>query len=322
MNSVSPLRPTRRQFLQNLGINAGATAVLGSTALAVRPVDAPRVLRVAHLTDIHVLPDLDADRGMAEALRHAQSLPDRPDLIFFGGDLIMDALKAEKDQVLAQWDVWERVVSAELKTDAIYAIGNHDVWGWARPDGARLQLDAPYGKALALERLGLRDRYWSFDRAGWHFVVLDSTHPAPGTAHGYTARLDDEQLRWLVSDLGKTPTSTPICVLSHIPILAMCPFLDGDNESTGDWAVPGAWMHVDARRLKDLFRAHPNVRLCLSGHVHLADDVTYLGVRYCCNGAVSGGWWQGAYQEFGPAYAVVDFYADGSADNQLIFYRA
>jgi hypothetical protein len=45
-------------------------------------------------------------------------------------------------------------------------------------------------------------------------------------------------------------------------------------------------------------------------------------VRYLCNGAVSGGWWKGKYQEFGPAYALVDFFDDGTVENQLVYYRA
>ena len=72
--------------------------------------------------------------------------------------------------------------------------------------------------------------------------------------------------------------------------------------------------------IKNLFRRHPNVNVCLSGHLHLVDDLTYLGVRYLCNGAVCGGWWKGAYQEFGPAYALLDFYDDGSVENQLVAY--
>ena len=78
---------------------------------------------------------------------------------------------------------------------------------------------------------------------------------------------------------------------------------------------------VEDTVIKTLFRQHPNVKLCLSGHVHLADEVTYLGVRYLCNGAVSGGWWKGPYQEFGPAYAVVDLFEDGSFDHHLEYYR-
>jgi len=163
-------------------------------------------------------------------------------------------------------------------------------------------------------------RYYSFDQAGWHFVVLDSMQIDHASEYGYTARLDDAQFAWLAADVAATPAHTPVCVLSHIPILSACVFFDGDLAASGCWAVPGAWAHTDVRRLKDLFHRHPNVKVCLSGHVHLVDDVTYLGVRYLCNGAVCGAWWKGNYQEFGPAYALIDFYDDGTVENQLVAY--
>ena len=105
----------RRRFLTHF---AGA-AVLASTSLPAAPAEerrthSRRVLRLAHLTDTHVLPDRGADLGLTDALRHAQA--QTPDVILFGGDLIMDALKKEKDDVFAQWAVWDRVIQAELKT--------------------------------------------------------------------------------------------------------------------------------------------------------------------------------------------------------------
>ena len=216
--------------------------------------------------------------------------------------------------------MWNRVFAAEVKTPYRLCLGNHDVWGWAFRDQPELALDPQFGKALAMEHTGLVERYYSYDQAGWHFVVLDSMQPDYANSHGYTARLDDAQFLWLTKDLAATPATTPVCVLSHIPLLSVCVFLDGDLESTGSWVIPGAWCHIDARRIKNLFHQHPNVKVCLSGHIHLVDDVTYLGVRYLCNGAVCGGWWKGDYQEFAPAYALVDFYDDGTVENRLVNY--
>lgn len=263
----------------------------------------------------------DPSKGMADALRHVHALADRPDFLFFGGDLIMDGLKQDREKTLAQWDIWSRVLGQELKLPARYALGNHDIWGWAVRDRPGIEREQGYGKALAMERLALPDRYYSFDIRGWHFVVLDSMQPDFANKHGYTASLDEAQFAWLAKDLASVKPSVPVCILSHIPILSACVFFDNDLEATGSWVIPGAWTHIDARRLKDLFRRHPNVKVCLSGHVHLADDVTYLGVRYLCNGAVSGGWWKGNYQEFPPAYAIVDFFEDGSVENRLVPYQ-
>jgi len=55
-----------------------------------------RSICIAHLTDVHVQPEQSAPEGMAKALRHAQSSSDKPEIIFNGGDAIMDALGADK----------------------------------------------------------------------------------------------------------------------------------------------------------------------------------------------------------------------------------
>ncbi len=79
-------------------------------------------------------------------------------------------------------------------------------------------------------------------------------------------------------------------------------------------------MHIDAGWLRQLFLAHPNVRACLSGHAHQQDRVDYLGVRYACDGAVSGNWWYGDYLNCPPAYVMVDFFADGSIETEFVAY--
>ena len=313
---------SRRQFL----LGAGATAVGAMVAPGVRTTEslvpfsknsARRVLRIAHLTDIHVQPELNAPQGMARALQHAQNLSDKPDLIFNGGDAIMDALGADQARTQTQWQVWQSVLKNECSLPVVHCIGNHDVWGWEAKEN--LSQEKLYGKKWALDEFGLASRYYSFDKAGWHFIVLDSTHPAP---NGYTAKLDEEQFEWLQDDLQRTPATVPVCVLSHIPIICFCAFFDGDNETDkgGNWQVPGAWMHLDARRIKNLFYQHQNIKLCLSGHIHLQDKVEYLGIKYLCNGAVSGNWWEGNYQEFPPAYVVVDLYDDGSSESEYLPY--
>jgi len=79
-------------------------------------------------------------------------------------------------------------------------------------------------------------------------------------------------------------------------------------------------LHVDARRIKNLFKAYPNIKVCLSGHIHLQDEVNYLGIKYLCNGAISGKWWKGSFQDFPPAYALLDFHNDGTIDREMICY--
>lgn len=271
-------------------------------------------MRIAHLTDIHVQPELSAAKGFEKCLEHAQS--QKPDALFLGGDYVMDSLEASPERLKVQWDLFCDVLKANVSKPTHIALGNHDVWGWGQPD--KYRKEAKYGKVYAMERLQLTTRYRSFDQAGWHFILLDSTHQVNGI--GYQAKLDEEQFAWLEKDLKETPADRPVLVLSHIPILGVCPYLDGDNEQGGNWVVPGAWMHYDARRIKDLFYKHKNVKACLSGHIHLADRAEYLGVSYFCNGATCGGWWGGPYQECDSGYAIVDLYNDGTVENRYVNY--
>jgi predicted MPP superfamily phosphohydrolase len=279
-----------------------------------------RVLRIAHMTDFHVQPEGIAPGEMARALRHAQAQADPPDMILNTGDSIMDSLETDKARAEAQWEVYNNVIEAECRLPIVHAIGNHDVWGWA-VSNPEIRADPLFGKGLAIERLGLSNRYYSFDDAGWHFVVLDSTHlPNEASQYPYIGKLDDEQYQWLVADIEAVDPNTPTCIVSHIPILAACEYVDGPNEESGNWVVPAAWMHIDARQFRQFFLQHPNIRLCLSGHTHQHEVLDYLGVRYLTNGAVCGNWWDGAYMDFPPAYVMVNLYDDGTADSLFVSY--
>lgn len=309
---------SRREML-----GLGAAAALGWPALRALGAEAAaggrkRVLRIAHLTDMHVQPEKQAGEGLAACLHHVQRQKDAPDVIFTGGDTVMDSIEQDEARTKLQWELWQRVMKAECSLPVKSCLGNHDAWGLNKKKSKTTGTEALYGKKWAQEVFGLARPYYSFDQAGWHIVVLDSTFPQEA---GYTAKLDEEQFGWLGDDLKGVSPKTPILVMSHIPILAACTFFDGDNEKSGNWQVPGAWMHIDARRIKDLFRQYPNVRACISGHIHLVDRVDYLGVTYYCNGAVCGGWWNGDHQECTTGYGMVNLYDDGSHDCAYVPYE-
>ncbi|MCS6818872.1 MAG: metallophosphoesterase [Chitinophagales bacterium] len=277
---------------------------------------ARRLLRVAHITDVHVQPQSPAPQGMANCLHAIQELPDKPDFIINTGDSIMDALAKDKSAVQAQWNVWNDILKKENSLEVKHCMGNHDIWGWSSLSVRKT--DPLYGKKWAVEMFGIPHPYYTFDKDKWRFVVLDSmTH-----VHlGYTAKLDEEQFEWLTQTLSQTSKDKFICILSHIPILSASVFYDGKNFKNGNWKIPGSWMHEDSVRIKNLFSRFPNVKVALSGHIHLIDEVKYNGVTYYCNGAVSGAWWGGNYHEFPPAFCVVNFYEDGSTDREVYFYN-
>jgi 3',5'-cyclic-AMP phosphodiesterase len=310
---------SRRSFMQTTGLAVAAAGLPGH--LAAQP-ESSIALRIAHLTDVHLLPEGPSVEGFTQALRQIHAAWPKVDLIINGGDCVMDAMKADRQWAEAQWRAFTRVIAAEVSLPIVHCIGNHDVWGWGLPANDSAEASgAAEGKDMAMRSLGLSHRYYAFDRGGWHFIVLDSIHPEehPSDQH-YTGKLDDEQRNWLTQDLERTPSETPVCVVSHIPILCACEYLDGQNETSGDWVVPGAWMHIDARWLWQLFGQHPNVRLCLSGHSHQVEDLRYHGVKYLTDGAISANWWSGPYFDFPPGYVMLTLHTDGASESRFVTY--
>lgn len=306
----------RSEFFQSTAAIVGAT-LLPSISFAEENNKKSKI-RFAYLTDIHVKPGLIPETGMAKAFQHAQSLKPKVDFIINGGDSIMDALEADKQKTQTQWDLFHSILKKENNLPIYHCIGNHDVWGWFIKNN-KPEADKLYGKQWAVDSLALPGRYYSFTKNNWHFIVLDSVQLNP--AGGYIAYFDNEQLDWLKQELERSKDKF-ICIVSHIPILSICAGLFFDKtEANGDLKIQRNLMHTDFISLKKLFLNYPNIKCCLSGHIHLQDELEYLGIKYYCNGAVSGNWWGGAFQEFAPAYAVIDLYEDGRTTRTMMKYE-
>lgn len=317
----------RKTFLQTSAAVIGGS-LLPSLSFADSPLNSEikkRPIRFAHLTDIHIKPGIIPETGMAKALQHVQQLNPKADFIINGGDFIMDALEADKAKTQTQWDLAKNILKKENSLPVYHTIGNHDVWGWfikndppagqaGKPDNDRL-----YGKVWAVEMLEMKKRFYSFSKGNWHFIVLDSTQLNP--AGGYIGKLDAEQLDWLQQELKNVPANKFICIVSHIPILSICSGLFFDKtEANGDLLIKRNLMHTDFLELKKIFINYPNIKACISGHIHLQDELEYLGIKYYCNGAVSGNWWSGSFQEFAPAYAVMELFDDGTVKRTMMKY--
>jgi 3',5'-cyclic-AMP phosphodiesterase len=163
-----------------------------------------------------------------------------------------------------------------------------------------------------MEMYGLESRYYAFDHAGWRFIVLDSVRPA---GEGYTTGLDPEQRTWLEQELKKLNSAQPVVIVSHVPILSITALtFDKEHHNGGEHHVPDGWMFADAVPLHYLLREYPNVKLCLSGHLHQLDRCEVDGVTYICGGAVCANWWKGNLQKVDEGYGLVDLYDDGSFD--------
>ncbi len=298
----------RREALGSLGSLFLAPA-LSSVNLTN---DKNPVLRIAHLTDVHLKNELGAPAHFVKCLHHVQQQTPAVDLILNGGNIVFDMNKENLGTINNQWLLVHQIMKQECSLPIHYCLGNHDIWWYENNKGT-----AVYGKQYALNQLQLARPYYSLMQNGWKIIMLDSVHlDIDGT--WYIGKLGDEQFAWLENELKQTPAQTPVMVLSHIPILTATLMVQDDI--VNKWVMLGGDMHTDTAKIIRLFYQHPNVKLCLSGHIHLRDKVVYNNVTYLCNGAVSGAWWRGNNRETAPGYGLIDLYADGSFTEQYVNY--
>ena len=292
----------RRDVLKKAGILAAAGFITrGNSTFAAeeKVIKSKLALKIAHITDVHIRPDLDAPQKFKKCLEIIKN--EKVDFFLNGGDSIFDASydSVKRERVTELWTLWDDCLKSLKGYEIHSCIGNHDTW-WAAPDKS----DEMYGKNYVVKRLGIPNRYYSFTKSGWHFIILDGNNPS--------ITLDDKQFDWLKNELEQLPANQPVLMMSHYPILGVTPFWEGG-------------MHSDYKKLKTLFYQHRDkVKVCLSGHNHLLDTASYNGTQYFCNGAMSGFWWgkgddksagDGYYEETPPGYAILELYEDGSVKN-------
>jgi 3',5'-cyclic AMP phosphodiesterase CpdA len=311
MSAPHLIAPSRRNV-----IASGAASLFGASLLHAgpQPVRHGRPLRIAHLTDMHVKPEARAGEGYAMALDSLRKLDPAADILVTGGDHVMDVMQSTKQRAIVQWDLYDKVLAAGTKLPVHPVMGNHDVFGW----GSKEPLDetAPdYGKAMALDRLKLKQSYYSFDAGAWHIVVLDNIARRGG---GYFSLLDPQQLEWLVADLKANNSARPVCVFSHVPFFAICPFFFNPRTEVL-WRVRDNLLYHDLSTILPVFK-RGNVKLAVSGHIHMGDRIEFDGMTFITEPAVSGNWWGGPHQDFAEGYGVIDLWPDGSFEHRYLTY--
>ncbi|WP_254562191.1 metallophosphoesterase family protein [Dyadobacter diqingensis] len=269
-------------------------------------------LRIAHITDVHLKNEFGAPDKFVKCLHHLQRQTPKVDMILNGGDIVFDMNKENIGTIDDQWKLFNNIMKSENSIPVRYCLGNHDIW-WNENNKGQ----AVYGKQYSLDQLHLSKPYYSFEKGGWKFIILDSVHLDIDDTW-YIGKLGQEQFSWLENELKTTDVNTPVLVLSHIPILTATLMIEDDV--VNKWQMLGGDMHTDTSKIIKLFYQHPNVKICLSGHIHLRDKVQYNNVTYICNGAVSGAWWKGNRRETAPGYGIVDLFADGSFQERYVNY--
>ncbi|MET2984444.1 metallophosphoesterase [Aureibaculum conchae] len=139
-----------------------------------------------------------------------------------------------------------------------HVIGNHDMDGGFSRDQVRAYWNMP-------------SNYYSFDKQGVHFIILDGNDQNPKPWSGYKRYIGKEQQEWLIEDLKKT--NKPTVVFSHQSL---------ELEETGGVA--------NFKEIQEIFEnanskaGFKKVMCCLSGHHHTdfmtkINDIYYVQIN-------------------------------------------
>lgn len=151
--------------------------------------------------------------------------------------------------------------------DSFHVLGNHDV-------------DGGFSWDQTMEFYGMESPYYSFDRGGFHFVVLDCNNKPEGHTSGYPAYVSQEQLEWFESDLART--EYPTLVFSHQSLTEACGGQVVNSENVQAVVDRARW---DSGGNK--------VIACINGHTHLDYASHAGGVHYLSLNSMSY-FWMGA----------------------------
>lgn len=276
----------RRAFLRN-----GALFLTGLAASPLKQLSADSQakgrgsVRIGLVTDLHYAdkPPVgsryyrETPAKLKEAIKRFET--DQPDFVVFQGDLIDSgkSLKQEKNhlQTIVQ------AISA-IPFPKYYVLGNHCV--------------DQLTKAEFLEGVGQKESYYSFDRGGYHFVVLDSCFKSDGTPYGRhnfkwtDANIPADELKWLQADLQQT--ELPVIVFVHQPL---------DLKDTDSHAVK------NSSEVRKVLEAAGNVSAVFQGHSHRNHYSEIGGIHYCTMMAMIEG--SGLANN---GYSILDLFPDGS----------
>lgn len=179
----------RKKFIQLGAAGLGTLLATSSRAAALAACAPPTqqgTVRFGVISDLHYDLMHDAEARAEQFITHMNK--EKPNFILQLGDFCVP--KPENQKLL---DIWKK-----FNGPSYHTLGNHDT-------------DGGFTKAQTLTFWGMQAPYYSFDREGFHFVVLDGNEKNQSkNIVGYPRTIEKAQLEWLRKDLEKTKLPTII----------------------------------------------------------------------------------------------------------------
>ncbi|EAR02441.1 metallophosphoesterase family protein [Maribacter sp. HTCC2170] len=176
---------SRRNFIK-LSTLAGAAMVLPIEVLGSKTRGL--TIEIGLIADIHQDVMHDGEQRLQAFLEEAYKR--NPDFIVQMGDFVLP-----HDTNKNFMSLWEN-----YNGEKHHVLGNHD-------------MDHGFTKEQTMAFWGMQKKYYSFDKEGFHFIVLDGNDQNPQPWSGYKRYIGKEQQNWLKADLAKT--NLPTIVFSH-----------------------------------------------------------------------------------------------------------
>jgi 3',5'-cyclic AMP phosphodiesterase CpdA len=232
----------------------------GDTPDALR-IPEPGPLTLGIITDVHFGPEARW-QGKLRKLTHlageltrdfVRQMNDevKPDLVVNLGDDIEDESREADLQRYGECQAILRTAKAEL----VNVAGNHDLIHMNREDLSRFW-----------QRTG--PLYYSFDRAGWHFVVLHTLE-----RQDVDVRVPETQIAWLRDDLAAG--TFPTIVLMHHS--ASEQYVEDSRWWPGR---PHMALVKERAELRQAFEQSGRVRAVFNGHLHWNHFDLISGIPY------------------------------------------
>jgi 3',5'-cyclic AMP phosphodiesterase CpdA len=233
----------------------------GDTPDALPHPDLVGPLTLGIITDLHFGPEARW-QGKLRKLTHlageltrdfVRQMNDvvKPDLVVNLGDDIEDESREADLQRYGECQAILRTAHAEL----VNVAGNHDLIHMNREDLSRFW-----------QRTG--PLYYSFDRAGWHFVVLHTLE-----RHDVDVRVPETQIAWLRDDLA-TGTSPTIVLMHHSAS-------EQDVEDSRWWpGRPHMALVKERAEIRRVFEESGRVHAVFNGHLHWNHFDLISGIPY------------------------------------------
>ncbi|MBD8489500.1 metallophosphoesterase [Echinicola sp. CAU 1574] len=265
----------RKEFIK---IGALGTLAMSFSPLAFSAEKKDKKVRFGIITDLHY--DIMHNGQERISAFISKMNEDQPDFIIQLGDFCVP--KPENQSLLDTWN--------KFPGEKYHVIGNHDT-------------DGGFNRDQVVEFWDAKAKYYSFDKNGFHFVVLDGNehNESPNRPKGYARYISPDQLEWLEKDLSQT--SLPTIVFCHQGL---------DNEMAGiENGMPVRYALEKANKEAEFQK----VILVLSGHHHQdyynhINDIHYVQIN------------SASYYWLGDKYKTIRYSKEVDETNPWIKYTA